>query len=124
MEMRYNEIDRARAIYERYVRCIPDVKAWVRYAKFEMQVGHVDKARGVYERAVQELDGEPSIVRAILPAPRCVHVESRVTVLCTASTAGAGCWSECRSRLCAGDLHTSAFCRMSCTSSLRSLRRR
>ena len=62
MEMRYNEADRARAIYERYVRCLPDVKAWVRFAKFEMQVGHVDNARHVYERAVQELDGEPSIV--------------------------------------------------------------
>ena len=62
MEMRYNEIDRVRVIYERYVRCLPDVKAWVRYAKFEMQVGHIDKARAVYERAVQELDGEPSIV--------------------------------------------------------------
>jgi crooked neck len=70
MEMRYSEVDRARAIYERYVRCIPDVKAWVRYAKFEMQVGHVDKARGVYERAVQELDGEPSIVRAYFCLPR------------------------------------------------------
>jgi len=62
MEMRYNEADRARAIYERYVRCLPDVKAWVRFAKFEMQVGYVDNARRVYERAVQELDGEPSIV--------------------------------------------------------------
>ncbi len=67
MEMRYNEADRARAIYERYVRCLPDVKAWVRFAKFEMQVGYVDHARRVYERAVQELDGEPSIV-SLAPA--------------------------------------------------------
>ena len=76
MEMRYNEADRARAIYERYVRCLPDVKAWVRFAKFEMQVGYVDNARRVYERAVQELDGELSIVS--LPA---CHAAPLVCVL-------------------------------------------
>ena len=30
MELRYNEADRARQIFERYVKCIPSVKAWVR----------------------------------------------------------------------------------------------
>ena len=29
----------ARAIFERYVRCLPTVKAWVRYAKFEARGG-------------------------------------------------------------------------------------
>ena len=60
MELRYNEVERARTIYERYVECIPTVKAWVRYAKFEMQNGEVGLARKCYERAVEELaeDGE------------------------------------------------------------------
>lgn len=29
-EMRYNEIERARAVFERYVDILPTVKAWVR----------------------------------------------------------------------------------------------
>ena len=60
MELRYTEVERARRIYERYVQCIPTVKAWVRYAKFEMQNGEIGLARKCYERAVEELaeDGE------------------------------------------------------------------
>jgi hypothetical protein len=56
MELRYGEVDRARAIFERYVKCVPSVKAWVRYAKFEMKSGgDVAAARVCYERAVEEL---------------------------------------------------------------------
>lgn len=62
MELRYNEAERARGIYERYLRCLPTIKAWVRYAKFEFGAGDPGKARAVYERAVQELDGETGIV--------------------------------------------------------------
>lgn len=60
MELRYHETERARRIYERYVQCIPTVKAWVRFAKFEMQNGEVSLARKCYEQAVEELgeDGE------------------------------------------------------------------
>lgn len=79
MEMRYSEAERARNIFERYIRCIPDVKAWVRYAKFEMQSGEVPRARRVYERAVEELQGEASMVRPCPPSgqlphhiPRCI----------------------------------------------------
>lgn len=73
MEMRYSEVGRARDIFERYIRCIPDVKAWVRYAKFEMQAGEVPRARHVYERAVVELEGEATMVcpSLHLPAPAC-----------------------------------------------------
>ena len=65
MELRYNEVERARMIYERYVQCIPTVKAWVRFAKFEMQNGEVGLARKSYERAVEELaeDGETVSIR-------------------------------------------------------------
>jgi len=79
MELRYQEVDRARGIYERYVLCIPSVKAWVRYAKFEMQNGEVGLARKCYERAVEELgeDGEtvclppppPSLPSPCSPSP-------------------------------------------------------
>ena len=68
MELRYNEVERARSIYERYVQCLPTVKAWVRYAKFEMQNGEVALARQCYERAVEELgeDGETVNILFIL----------------------------------------------------------
>ena len=60
MELRYNEVERARNIYERYVQCLPTVKAWVRCAKFEMKHGQVGLGRQCYERAVGELgeDGQ------------------------------------------------------------------
>ncbi|KXZ41396.1 hypothetical protein GPECTOR_494g448 [Gonium pectorale] len=59
-ELRYSEVERARATFERYVQILPSVKAWVRYAKFEMQNGEVALARRCYERAVEELgeDGQ------------------------------------------------------------------
>ena len=55
MELRYHELERARGIFERYVQCLPTVKAWVRFAKFEMQNGDVGRARQSYERAVEQL---------------------------------------------------------------------
>ena len=55
MELRYNEVERARAIYERYVKCLPSVKAWVRYARFEMKQGDVAAARRCYEHAIEEM---------------------------------------------------------------------
>jgi hypothetical protein len=30
-ELRYDEVDRARAVFERYVEILPTVKAWVRW---------------------------------------------------------------------------------------------
>ena len=63
MELRYNEVARARNIFERYVLCLPMVKTWVRYAKFEMRNGEVAKARACYERAVEELGEDAQTVR-------------------------------------------------------------
>lgn len=54
-ELRYNEVECARAIFDRYVDILPTVTAWVRYAKFEMKNGDVPRARASYERAVQAL---------------------------------------------------------------------
>lgn len=50
-ELRQENPDRARAIFERYVEVLPSVRAWVRYAKFEMQGSRPAAARRVYERA-------------------------------------------------------------------------
>ena len=74
MELRYNELDRARNIYERYVQCIPSVKAWVRYAKFEMKNGQIGLARRCYERAVGEMGEDAQTVSAIsldMPVSQC-----------------------------------------------------
>ena len=61
-EERYNEIDNARSVFERYVEILPSVKAWVRYAKFEMKNGDVARARQCYERAVESLGEEAQTV--------------------------------------------------------------
>lgn len=53
-ELRYNEIERGRGIYERFMQCHPKVSAWIKYAKFEMKNGEVARARHVYERAVEK----------------------------------------------------------------------
>lgn len=74
MELRYNEIDRARNIYERYVQCIPSVKAWVRYAKFEMKNGQIGLARRCYERAVGEMGEDAQTVSLSLTS--CISVEA------------------------------------------------
>lgn len=65
MELRYKEVERARGIFERYVRCLPTVKAWVRFAKFEMRNGEVGRARGCYERAVEEMGDDANTVRPL-----------------------------------------------------------
>ncbi|KAK9207943.1 hypothetical protein WN944_000292 [Citrus x changshan-huyou] len=53
-ELRYNEVQRARHIFERLVQCHPyNLSAWINFADFEMKMGEVDRARNVYERAVE-----------------------------------------------------------------------
>ncbi|KAG8390551.1 hypothetical protein BUALT_Bualt01G0095200 [Buddleja alternifolia] len=52
-ELRYNEVERARAIFERLVDCHPKVGAsWIRFAEFEMKNGEIERARNCYERGV------------------------------------------------------------------------
>ncbi|KAK4734638.1 hypothetical protein R3W88_008899 [Solanum pinnatisectum] len=54
-ELRYNEIERAREIFHRFVQCHPKVSAWIRFAKFEMKNGEIGRARSCYERALEKL---------------------------------------------------------------------
>lgn len=60
--MRYNEVERARAVYERYVDILPSVKAWVRFAKFELQNNDVARSRSCYERAMEALGEDANTV--------------------------------------------------------------
>lgn len=82
MELRYKELDRARGIYERFVQvgllhlhithlftgttsdislslsvCSsqvhPEVRNWIRYARFEEQNGYTSNSRNIFERAVE-----------------------------------------------------------------------
>ncbi|XP_052294083.1 uncharacterized protein LOC102620650 [Citrus sinensis] len=53
-KLRYNEVQRARHIFERLVQCHPyNLSAWINFADFEMKMGEVDRARNVYECAVE-----------------------------------------------------------------------
>ncbi|MBN3273426.1 CRNL1 protein, partial [Polyodon spathula] len=70
-ELRYKEVEKARAIYERYIlsheeqgavvflyACTlvivhPDVKNWIKYARFEEKHGYIAHGRRVFERAVE-----------------------------------------------------------------------
>jgi crooked neck len=61
METRYKEWERVRKVYERYAQCHPSVKAWVRWAKFEMGLGEVGKAREVYGAAVEAMEHEVDV---------------------------------------------------------------
>ncbi|KAI3903104.1 hypothetical protein MKW92_005711, partial [Papaver armeniacum] len=61
VELRYNDIDRARNIFARFVECHPRVSAYIRYVKFEMKNGEIYRARNVYVIAVDKLiDNEES----------------------------------------------------------------
>lgn len=51
-ELRYKELERARAIYEQFVTVHPDPKFWIKYARFEESHGYINSARRVYERAI------------------------------------------------------------------------
>ena len=50
---RYKELDRARDIFQRFVMCHPEVKNWIRWARFEQKHQFVNKAREIFEQAVE-----------------------------------------------------------------------
>ena len=51
IDLRYGEVERARAIYERFIAEHPRPDTFIRYAKFEMKHGEVEWSRHVYEHA-------------------------------------------------------------------------
>jgi hypothetical protein len=56
LEMRAGEVERARAIYERYVANHPTQTAFIRYAKWELRNQQRGLTRAVFERALEELE--------------------------------------------------------------------
>ena len=73
-------MERARAVFERYIEILPSVKAWVRYAKFEMSNGNVALARNCYERAVESLGEDGQTVREAPAEMRVVDDERAVGI--------------------------------------------
>ncbi|KAG6536149.1 hypothetical protein ZIOFF_001193 [Zingiber officinale] len=54
-ELRYDDVDRGRSMYERFVVFHPRPSSLIKYAKFEAQCSNITRARAVYERAVDLL---------------------------------------------------------------------
>lgn len=53
LEMRYRELDRASAIWERAVTCHPEPRQWIKWAKFEEDRSAYDQARRVFTMALE-----------------------------------------------------------------------
>ncbi|KAH8112445.1 hypothetical protein DFH11DRAFT_1545803 [Phellopilus nigrolimitatus] len=51
MEERYQELDRASAIYERWGAVRPEPRVWVKWAEFEEERVKLDKAHEVFQTA-------------------------------------------------------------------------
>lgn len=51
--MRYKEIERAREIYARFVSVHPEVKNWLKFARFEEKNNFIENAREVFEKAIE-----------------------------------------------------------------------
>ena len=65
LEQRYEEFDRASAIYERWVAVRPEPRVWVKWGKFEEERGMLDKAREVFQTALEFFgDDEEQIEKA------------------------------------------------------------
>ncbi|KAK9675192.1 NineTeen Complex (NTC) component, partial [Basidiobolus ranarum] len=55
LEKRYQEIERAREIYERFVHVHPEPKNWTKWAKFEEDQNNIDKVREIFSEAIEYL---------------------------------------------------------------------
>jgi crooked neck len=55
MNNSHKNYDRAREVYERFIKCHLEVKSYLKYAKFEAKYGTRDGARKIFERALNEL---------------------------------------------------------------------
>lgn len=65
LEERYHELERASAIYERWIGVRPTPKNWVLWARFEEERGRTDKAREVFQTALEFFgDAEEEVERA------------------------------------------------------------
>jgi len=54
-ELAMGEVDRCRAVYGRYLECLPhSCRAWMRYADLERSVGEIERCRALHELAVSQ----------------------------------------------------------------------
>jgi crooked neck len=53
MEVRYGELDRASAVYERLVACHPEPKLFTKWSKFEEDRGRIDRAREIFQMGLE-----------------------------------------------------------------------
>jgi crooked neck len=79
LEERYNELDRASAIHERWIACRPIPKNWVIWAKFEEDRGRADKAREVFQTALEFFgDEEEQVEKAQAVFSNFAKMETRL----------------------------------------------
>ena len=65
LKERYQELDRASAIYERWVAVRLEPRVWVKWAKFEKERGKPEKAREVFQMALEFFgDGAEEVAQA------------------------------------------------------------
>lgn len=63
MELQFNNKDRARKIYERFIECQPENStAWISYAELEKSLEEMDRCRGILEIAIQQNLDMPEVV--------------------------------------------------------------
>ncbi|PPR00333.1 hypothetical protein CVT24_004616 [Panaeolus cyanescens] len=79
LEERYQELDRASAIYERWIAIRPEPRAWVKWGKFEEDRGRVDKAREVFQTALEFYgDDEEQVEKAQAVFSAFARMETRL----------------------------------------------
>ena len=79
LEERYNELDRASSIYERWIGVRPIPKNWVTWAKFEEERGKPDKAREVFQTALEFFgDEEEQVEKAQAVFSAFARMETRL----------------------------------------------
>ena len=79
LEERYNELDRASTIYERWIACRPIPKNWVTWSKFEEDRGMADKAREVFQTALEFFgDEEEQVEKAQAVFAAFARMETRL----------------------------------------------
>jgi crooked neck len=76
MELRYNEKQRARAIYERFVSIHPEPANWIKWARFEEEHNNLNKCREIYTAGLEYL-GEEKLDQKLLVAFAKFEIKSK-----------------------------------------------
>ena len=63
MEEMVGDVPKCRAVFERWMKWMPDDGAWLSYARFEGRCGHLDRSEAVMRRYVNEYPSAKSFLR-------------------------------------------------------------